>query len=197
MLVFDCETRTDKAQALTFGSYRFLVEGRCLKRVCSTATICPHASEPSWNATRASHAADTDPRGIPERSIPSNPNSAAIGRGVSRAALPRGVQRPRAARRVQLPVRHLALGTGLPAFAGPLPRRLQLRVLPVPGRERHMRPNPYRPAITVKHMDGKRAFKRFTATIDRDKEDRYPKEPRAQSRTIVTSSAGTCSMPKP
>ena len=31
MLVFDCETRTDKAQALTFGSYRFLVEGRCLE----------------------------------------------------------------------------------------------------------------------------------------------------------------------
>ena len=27
MLVFDCETRTDKAQALTFGSYRFLVAG--------------------------------------------------------------------------------------------------------------------------------------------------------------------------
>ena len=27
MLVFDCETRTDKTQALTFGSYRFLVGG--------------------------------------------------------------------------------------------------------------------------------------------------------------------------
>ena len=31
MLVFDCETRTDKTQALTFGSYRFLVAGRCLE----------------------------------------------------------------------------------------------------------------------------------------------------------------------
>ena len=31
MLVFDCETRTDRAQTLTFGSYRFLVAGRCLE----------------------------------------------------------------------------------------------------------------------------------------------------------------------
>lgn len=30
MLVFDCETRTDKTQALTFASYRFMVAGRCL-----------------------------------------------------------------------------------------------------------------------------------------------------------------------
>ena len=37
-----------------------------------------------------------------------------------------------------------------------------------------LRPSAYRPAITVKHMDGKRSFKRFTATIDRDKEDKIP-----------------------
>ena len=40
MLVFDCETRTDKAQALTFGSYRFLVTRPLSRRgSCSTATI--------------------------------------------------------------------------------------------------------------------------------------------------------------
>jgi len=31
MLVFDCETRTDEAQALTFGSYRFIARGECLE----------------------------------------------------------------------------------------------------------------------------------------------------------------------
>jgi hypothetical protein len=31
MLVFDCETRTDEKQALTFGSYRCIVRGRCLE----------------------------------------------------------------------------------------------------------------------------------------------------------------------
>ena len=30
MLVFDTETRTDATQRLTFGSFRFFVEGRCL-----------------------------------------------------------------------------------------------------------------------------------------------------------------------
>jgi hypothetical protein len=31
MLVFDTETRTDPTQALTFGSYRLIVEGKCLE----------------------------------------------------------------------------------------------------------------------------------------------------------------------
>src|SRR5205809_4018181 len=31
MLVFDSETRTDAAQRLTFGSYRFIVDGSCLE----------------------------------------------------------------------------------------------------------------------------------------------------------------------
>ena len=37
-----------------------------------------------------------------------------------------------------------------------------------------LRPSAYRPAITIKHMDGKRSFMRFTATIDRDEEDKIP-----------------------
>src|SRR5690242_745163 len=31
MLVFDTETRIDQTQRLTFGSYRFIVGGRCLE----------------------------------------------------------------------------------------------------------------------------------------------------------------------
>ena len=31
MLVFDTETRTDTAQALTFGSYRYYEHGKCLE----------------------------------------------------------------------------------------------------------------------------------------------------------------------
>jgi hypothetical protein len=31
MFVFDCETRTDEAQALTFGSYRYIVNHQCLE----------------------------------------------------------------------------------------------------------------------------------------------------------------------
>ena len=39
MLFFDCETRTDPAQALTFGSYRFVVQGAAFKKGCSMPTI--------------------------------------------------------------------------------------------------------------------------------------------------------------
>src|SRR6266446_4816662 len=31
MLVFDTETRTDQTQRLTFGDYRFIIAGRCVK----------------------------------------------------------------------------------------------------------------------------------------------------------------------
>ena len=31
MLVFDTETRTDRTQRLTFGSYRFIVDGKLVK----------------------------------------------------------------------------------------------------------------------------------------------------------------------
>ena|SRR5437867_10256303 len=33
MFVFDTETRTDRTQRLTFGSYRFIVAGQCVKGV--------------------------------------------------------------------------------------------------------------------------------------------------------------------
>src|ERR1700677_1829840 len=73
MLVFDCETRTDKAQALTFGSYRFLVEGRCLEEGLFYGDDLLPREQAVLERYVASRAANTDPRGIPERSIPSNP----------------------------------------------------------------------------------------------------------------------------
>lgn len=61
MLVFDCETRTDQAQALTFGSYRFLVQGRCLEESLfygDDLTACEHSFAISryWPASRAVRA---------------------------------------------------------------------------------------------------------------------------------------------
>ena len=74
MLAFDCETRTDKAQALTFGSYRFLVEGRCLQEGIFHGDDLSPREKAVVECYVARHAADTDSRGIPERDIPSNPN---------------------------------------------------------------------------------------------------------------------------
>lgn len=43
MLVFDTETRTDAAQALTFGSYRFFDDGVCLEEGLFYADDLPAA----------------------------------------------------------------------------------------------------------------------------------------------------------
>jgi hypothetical protein len=73
MLVFDCETRTDKTQALTFGSYRFLVAGRYLEEGLFYSDDLTADEREVLERYAREHPTDTDPRGIPERNIPSNP----------------------------------------------------------------------------------------------------------------------------
>ena len=99
MLVFDCETRTDKTQALTFGSYRFLVAGRCLEEGLFYADDLAADEREVLERYAREHRADTDPRGIRERDIPSNPDlDAAADRRLPHAALPRCLQGTRPAR---------------------------------------------------------------------------------------------------
>ena len=178
MLVFDCETRTDKAQALTFGSYRFLVEGRCLEEGLFYGDDSAAArARRAWNATSRSHRSRHRParypgaryseqsadlqllsaRGVPRRcstawrTRAAGCSSRSTSRSTSRAS--RWATRPRKVASWAASASS-SFSTGIAAGT--------------------LRPNPYRPAITVKHMDSKRSFKRFTATIDRDKEDRIP-----------------------
>ena len=73
MLVFDCETRTDKAQALTFGSYRFFAHGRCIEEGLFYGDDLLPREKRMLERYVASHAAETDPRGIPERGVPADP----------------------------------------------------------------------------------------------------------------------------
>ena len=163
MLVFDCETRTDKAQALTFGSYRFLVEGRCLEEGLFYGDDLMPRELAVLERYVARHAADTDPRGIPERDIPSDPQLRLLPRRVPHAALPRGVQ---GARRCSLrSTSHLISRASRWAIAPRMAAswaasRFQFFQYRDPAG--NLRPNPYRPAIAVKHMDSKRALKRFT-----------------------------------
>ena len=73
MLVFDCECRTSSAQNITFGSYRFLVEERCLEEGLFYADDLKRDELAVLQAYAREHGADTDPRGVPERGIPTNP----------------------------------------------------------------------------------------------------------------------------
>ena len=62
MLVFDTETRTDTAQAFTFGSYRFFDRGLCLEEGLFYAEDLPVADRATLEAYVKTHPADTDRR---------------------------------------------------------------------------------------------------------------------------------------
>jgi hypothetical protein len=175
MLVFDCETRTDKAQALTFGSYRFLVAGRCIQEGLFYGDDLLPREKAVLERYVARHAADTDPRGIPERDIPADPTLHLLSLAQFRALLYRVGYKGRAlicAFNFPFDASRLALdytdsrGRFLGGFSFTFFRYTDAAGV--------ARPNPYRPALTIKHMDTKRSFKQFTAPIDRDKEDRIP-----------------------
>src|SRR5436309_6889850 len=58
MLVFDTETRIDATQRLTFGSYRFIVRGRCLEEGLFSADDLPAADRAVLARYVRTHDAD-------------------------------------------------------------------------------------------------------------------------------------------
>ena len=57
MFVFDTETRTDTAQALTFGSYRYYEHGICLEEGLFFGDDLPRADRAKLEAYVKTHAA--------------------------------------------------------------------------------------------------------------------------------------------
>jgi hypothetical protein len=175
-LVFDCETRTDKAQALTFGSYRFLVKGRCLEEGLFYGDSLTPREMAVLKRYARTHPGETDPRGLPEEDLESNPDLQLMPVADFRQLL----------RKVAYKGRALLVAFNFPFDIS------RLAVNHVPSRGRflggftfqffqyrdpktgELRANPYRPGIAVKHMDSKRALKAFTGAIEADEEDLIP-----------------------
>ena len=175
MLVFDCETRTDKTQALTFGSYRFLVAGRCLEEGLFYADDLTADERTVLERYAREHPADTDPRGIPERGIPSNPKLMLLSAAEFRTLLYRAAYKGRGllvAFNFPFDVSRCALGyvESRDRFLG----GFTFQFFQYRDKNGQLRVNPYRPGIAVKHMDSKRALKGFTGAIDPDKVDQIP-----------------------
>jgi hypothetical protein len=63
MFVFDTETRVDATQRLTFGSYRFIVSGRCLEEGLFYADDLTEDERRTLEAYAESHRAETVPEG--------------------------------------------------------------------------------------------------------------------------------------
>ncbi len=172
MLVFDPETRTDTAQALTFGSYRYFEDRICLEEGLFFGDDLPRADRAKLEAYVATHAAATDRRrGVPQlrlldrRAFLEKFYAAGYdGRGLivgfnlpfdlSRLAVDFGDARSRSDRR----------------FAGGF-SLVMWDYADVEG-ARHERRQ--RPRIAIKHIDSKRALKGFTGTLDADPVDLIP-----------------------
>lgn len=175
MVVFDCETRTNRAQALTFGSYRFLVEGRCLEEGLFYADDLSTSEREVLESYARTHAADTDPRSIPEREIPSDSQLRLLPIADFRALLHRVAYKGRGllvAFNFPFDISRVAL-----SFVSSRDRFLggfTLQLFQYRDKDGRQRVNPYRPGIAVKHMDSKRALKGFTGAIDPDKLDQIP-----------------------
>ena len=175
MLVFDCETRIDKTQALTFGSYRFLVAGRCLEEGLFYADDLTANERDVLERYVREHSPDTDPRGIPERGIPSNPELRLLSIADFRRVLYRVGYKGRGllcAFNFPFDASRCAIGyvESRDRFLGGFTFQLfQYR-----DGDGQLRVHPYRPGIAIKHMDSKRALKGFTGAIDPDKLDQIP-----------------------
>ena len=64
MLVFDCETRIDATQGLTFGSYRFFLAGRCQEEGLFYADDLPKQDRRVLEEYAVTHLAETVAGGV-------------------------------------------------------------------------------------------------------------------------------------
>jgi hypothetical protein len=168
MLVFDTETRTDAAQDLTFGSYRFYDNSRCLEEGIFLGDGLSTTERATIARYGETHAADTDRRlGVPSLCILSRAeflmkfyDAAYDGR-----ALVVGFNLP-------FDLARIASNAG--AARGRYKGGFSFVMNQFRDRDGDLKENRYRPRVTVKHIDSKRSLKRFATANDPDPEDRIP-----------------------
>jgi hypothetical protein len=167
MLVFDTETRVDQTQRLTFGSYRFLVAGRCLEEGLFYGDDLPATDHRILERYVADYKADTVDEGVQKLAL------------LTRREFIRQIYRDTYKARCLLvafnwpfDISRLAwnftTARGQPFTSG---FSLELWSYFENGQERV---NRYRPAISIKQIDSKRALKGFTGRKTPDREDRIP-----------------------
>lgn len=169
MLVFDTETRTDATQSMTFGSYRFIVAGRCLEEGLFYGDDLPQSDLDVLQAYVAKHGAETARGGVRHLRLLTRREFLAkfYQAAYKSRCLLVGFNLPFDLSRIAYDVTD-ARGR----FAGGFSLGLW-SYLDKAGNERA---NQYRPRIGIKHIDSKRALKGFTGRNDPDKTDLIPEE---------------------
>ncbi len=169
MFVFDTETRTDTAQALTFGSYRYFEHGICLEEGLFFGDDLPRADRAKLEAYVKTHAAGTDwRRGVPELRLLSRREflEKLYDAGFDGRGLIVGFNLPFDLSRVAFDFGNAKDKR----FAG----GFSLALWEYQDKDGKWRINKYRPRIAIKHIDSKRALKGFTGARDPDVVDLIP-----------------------
>lgn len=166
MLVFDTETRTDAKQSLTFGSYRFIVDGECVEEGLFHGDDLPERDRRILENYVSTHRADT------VHTIKTKL------RLLTRAAFVDRLYK------AAYKSRCLLVGFNLPFDLS----RVAFRFANARGRfaggfsldlwsylkgDSESR-DPHRPSVAIKHIDSKRALKGFTSRHKPDDEDLIP-----------------------
>jgi len=164
MLVFDTETRVDATQRLTFGSYRFFTDGVCQEEGLFFGTDLPDHDREVLEFYVAGHSAEAASKELKLLTLQQFLSKFYLAVYKGRCLLV-GFNLPFDLSRI---ARNFAAARG--RFAGGFSLGLWF-YLDESGSECE---NKYRPRIAIKHIDGKRALKGFTARNACDPTDLIP-----------------------
>ncbi len=167
MLVFDCETRIDETQALTFGSYRFIVKGRCLEEGLFHADDLSRSEKAILERYVRTHRAGTVREGVADLKL------------LTLAAFLEKLYRAAYKGRCLLVAFNFPFDISRVACDyGNAQRRFlggfSLVLWQYRDKRKGQTAHPYRIRVAIKHIDSKRAFKAFTGAKDPDEIDQIP-----------------------
>ena len=158
MLVFDTETRTDSAQRLTFGSYRFFVGGQCLEEGLFYGDDLPEKDRRVLESYVSTHSADVANKGVRQLRL------------LTRKEFVRKLFRYSYRDRsllvgFNLPFDLSRVGCDFTTARGRFAGGFSLGLWSYTDKKGRECPDPFRPRIGIKQIDSKRALKGFTHGI--------------------------------
>jgi hypothetical protein len=167
MLVFDNESRVDATQRKTFGSYRFIVEGRCLEEGLIAADDLPAEDWRILEQYVGMHKADVVEEGVQQLRL------------LTRREWANKLYDLAYKGRCLLVAFNFPFDISRDAYdftkaRGRFAGGFSLGIWSYVDKNGHERANGFRPRIGIKHIDSKRALKGFTARNSPDKVDLIP-----------------------
>jgi hypothetical protein len=169
MFVFDTETRTDATQSLTFGSYRFIVNGSTVEECLFYGDDLPEKDRKILERYVATHSPDVVREG--------NQKIRLLSRQEFLDRLYLAAYKGRCLLvGFNLPFDLSRIGCDFTNARGRFAGGFSLGLWSYIDKAGSEKPDKFRPRIGIKHIDSKRALKGFTARNKPDKTDLIPEE---------------------